>query len=208
MRFSRGVAAGCRTSATIRKPVSSGRIITAEAAKSFDQKAKWELLSPFIKQNGREALSYATLQAGMEYFIDDTGYVAFTTVKHPVFSPKPKRIVLSDPVCGRADLPKLLERFLADNPRATFGVISEHCAGLLRGLGFKANGIGYEPELPIQTYNSQGNWKELDLIKRARNEAKREGIVIREETGLSLDSKGLAAISAKWIGSKKISDRE
>jgi lysylphosphatidylglycerol synthetase-like protein (DUF2156 family) len=46
------------------------------------------------------------------------------------------------------------------------------------------------------------------MIKRARNEAKREGIVIREESGDALDHKGLAAVSAKWIGTKKISDRE
>ena len=36
------------------------------------------------------------------------------------------------------------------------------------------------PELAVQTYNTAGNWKDLDMIKRARNEAKREGIVIRE----------------------------
>jgi alpha-beta hydrolase superfamily lysophospholipase len=187
---------------------NSVRIISGQAAKQLGANEKWELLSPFLKQHGREALSYATLQGGMEYFIDETGYIAFTTVKHPVFSPKPKRIVLSDPVCARRDLPRIIERFLADNPRATFGVISEHCAEVLRGMGFKANGIGYEPELSVQTYNSKGNWKELDLIKRARNEAKREGIVIREEQGAELDNRGLAAISSKWIGTKKINDRE
>ena len=50
-------------------------------------------------------------------------------------------------------------------------------------MGFKLNCIGYEPELPIQTYKTRGNWKELDMIKRARNEARREGITIREEDG-------------------------
>src|SRR5204863_6977393 len=103
---------------------------------------------------------------------------------------------------------RIVDHFLERNPHAAFGVISEDCAQALRGLGFKANCLGYEPELSIQTYNTRGNWKELDLIKRARNEAKREGIVIREESGESLDHKGLAAVSAKWIGTKKISDRE
>lgn len=46
------------------------------------------------------------------------------------------------------------------------------------------------------------------MIKRARNEARREAVVIREEAGASLDQQALAAISAKWIGTKKISDRE
>src|SRR5439155_21956887 len=81
-------------------------------------------------------------------------------------------------------------------------------AQALRGLGFKANCLGYEPELSIQTYNTRGNWKELDLIKRARNEVRREGIVIREENGACLDKAGLSAVSAKWISSKKVNDRE
>src|SRR5205809_6895684 len=105
--------------------LSGVKIISGEAAKRLDQKEKWELLSPFLRQHGREALAYATLQAGMEYFIEETGYIAYTTVRHPVFAPKPKRMVLSDPICSRADRPKLLEHFLADNPRAAFAVISE-----------------------------------------------------------------------------------
>ena len=64
--------------------------------------------------------------------------------------------------------------------------------------------------IPIQTYNTKGNWKELDLIKRARNETRRGGITIREEhtAGLSLRQQELKALSAKWITSKKINDRE
>ena len=150
-------------------PATGVRIISGEAAKGLGAKEKWELLSPFLKQHGREALAYATLQAGMEYFIDETGYIAFTTIQHPVFAPKPKRIVLSDPVCSRADLPKIIERFLADNPRAAFCAISEACAEVLRPMGFKVNGVGYETDLPVQSYNTRGNWKELDMIKRARN---------------------------------------
>ena len=53
------------------------QIIEAQAARSFGAKEKWALLSPFLEQHGREALAYATLQGGMEYFIDDCGYLAF-----------------------------------------------------------------------------------------------------------------------------------
>ena len=157
------------------------RTILGEEAKSLSRQAKWDVLSPFIKQHGREALSYATLQAGMEYFIDDQrGYIAFVTVRHPLLARRPKRIVLCDPVSAPADYAAVTERFLADDPRAAFGVISEAYAACLRGMGFKANCIGYEPELPIQTYNTRGNWHELDLIKRARNEARRQGLTIQE----------------------------
>jgi hypothetical protein len=56
------------------------RILEDASARSIGQKEKWDLLGPFLRQHGREALAYATLQEGMEYFIDETGYVAYTSV--------------------------------------------------------------------------------------------------------------------------------
>lgn len=184
------------------------RVIEGQAAKSLGRQEKWELLSPFLRQYGWTSLAYATLQEGMEYFIDEHGYIAYTTVCHPVFSPKPRRITLSDPICAAENLPKIIRNFLADNPRASFGVISEQCADVLHRMDFKVNCIGYEPELAIQTYNTNGNWKELDLIKRARNEAKREGMTVCEEQGAQLKKDDLTKISARWMGSKKINDHE
>ncbi|MEO8427444.1 MAG: phosphatidylglycerol lysyltransferase domain-containing protein [Verrucomicrobiota bacterium] len=183
-------------------------MILGREAQALGRKEKWDLLSPFLRANGREALSYATLQEGMEYFIDEVGYIAFTSVDHPVFARKTKRIVLSDPVCAQKDCLQIIRNFLAVNPRSVFAVISEHCAQVLRSLNFKANCIGIEPEIPIQTYNTKGNWKELDLIKRARNEVKREGIVILEDNIETLNKHDLSSISAKWIGTKKVNDRE
>ncbi len=182
--------------------------ILGEEAKALGRREKWSLLSPFLKQHGRQALSYSTLQAGMEYFLDDTGYVAFTSIQHPVFARKTQRIVLSDPICSAENRPRLIERFLSRFPKAAFAVISEECSEALRSLRFKINCIGVEPEIPVQTYNTNGNWKELDLIKRARNEAKREGIVIREESADKLDPAKLDAVSARWMQNKKLSDRE
>ena len=184
------------------------RIIQAGEAKSLNQAEKWTLLSPWLRRYGGEALSYATLQEGMEYFINPTGYIAFTTVRHPVFARQGVRVTLSDPVCAPEDLPQLLRRFVEFARRAAFAVVSEPCAAVLREMGFKANCLGYEPEIPIQTYNTQGNWKELDLIKRARNEAKREGIVIREDPIGRVDKAQLAEVSQHWIGGKKVNDRE
>jgi len=184
------------------------KIFEGAEAKALGQKERWELLAPFLKRYGHEALAYATLQEGMEYFVDDDGYIAYTSVYHPVFARKTKRIVLSDPICAPEHYTRIVTSFLDHNPQAAFAVISEAFAGSLRGLGFKVNCLGYEPELAIQTYNTRGNWKDLDLIKRARNEAKREGIVIREEPGATLNKQGLAAVSAKWLSTKKVNDRE
>jgi Uncharacterized conserved protein len=184
------------------------RIIEGAEAKALGQKEKWELLSPFLKQHGREALSYSTLQAGMEYFVTDRGYISYTTIQHPVFSPKPKKIAFSDPVCSDADRPQLVREFIKVNPRVVFSCISEPFAEFLHENRFKVNCLGAEVELPVQNYNTQGNWKELDLIKRARNEAKREGIVIREETIENVNREQLSAVSSRWIGTKKVNDRE
>jgi len=187
----------------------SGRLILGNEAKSLGRKEKWALLSPHLRLHGREALSYATLQDGLEYFVHDCGYIAFTTVRHPVFSPRTKPIVLSDPVCAADDYRRIITEFLVHYPHAVFTVVSEACALVLRELKYKANCVGYEPELDIQTYNTKGDWKELDLIKRARNEAKREGYVIREEKDIeAIDRASLDRVTAQWLSHKRVNDRE
>lgn len=184
------------------------RVIEAQAARALGAKEKWALLSPFLRQHGREALAYATLQAGMEYFIDECGYIAYTTVRHPVFARRSKRIAFSDPVCAPEHWAGIFRNFLSLGSSAAFACVSEPCAEVLRSLKFKVNCIGYESELPIQSYNTKGNWKELDLIKRARNEARRQAIVIREEEIETVNRDELAAVSSRWIGNKKVNDRE
>ncbi|MCI0535461.1 MAG: DUF2156 domain-containing protein [Verrucomicrobiales bacterium] len=188
--------------------MAATRIIEGPEAKSFTRRQKWPLLSPFLKQYGRESLAYATLQDGMEYFVHDKGYVAYTSVRHPVFAPRARWMVLSDPICAREDLPAVIDQFLKFRPRTAFVVISEQCADVLRERGFKVNCLGYESELPVQTYQTNGNWKDLDLVKRARNEAKREGIVIREESTERIQQANLSAVSNRWIANKKVNDRE
>src|SRR6267142_1171629 len=184
------------------------KVIEGSAAKALGREEKWRLLSPFLKRYGSESLAYSTLQEGMEYFVTEDGYIAYTTVYHPVFARKTKKMALSDPLCAPDKRERLVKQFLERNPHAAFIVISEDFGAALRGMGFKVNCVGYEPELAIQTYNTKGNWKELDLIKRARNEAKREGITIREETSQSLDRKEIGELSARWISTKKVNDRE
>lgn len=184
------------------------RTIEGDEAKALGQHEKWAILSPFLKQHGREALAYATLQSGMEYFITDSGYIAYITVTHPVFARKPKKIPFSDPICAIADQEKIIREFLSLHPRAIFACISEQCAHVVRKLGFKVNCVGYESFLPIQTYNTKGNWKDLDMIKRARNEAKREGVTVREEDISKVNRDELANVSKQWIGGKPVNDRE
>lgn len=184
------------------------RLIEGKAAKRFTRKEKEKWLLPFVQRFGDQALSYATLQDGLEYFITDKGYIAYTTAYHPVLAPKGRCITLEDPLCAPEDRAELIKSFLEWNPRACFFVISEDCAATLRPLGFKANCIGPEPELPIQTYNTEGNWKELDKIKRARNEAKRKGVTIREVDIETIPVEQLNNISRVWMQTKILQTRE
>lgn len=186
----------------------NARIIQGDEARGLSPAEKWSMLSPFLRRHGGEALAYATLQQGMEYYVQPEGFIAFTTSVHPVFARSGVRVTLSDPVCEPEDLPMMVRGFTEFAGRAAFGVVSERCAAVLREQGYKVNCVGFEAELPVQTYNTSGNWKELDLIKRARNEARREGIVIREDPIERVDRAQLEAVSQQWIGGKKVNDRE
>jgi lysylphosphatidylglycerol synthetase-like protein (DUF2156 family) len=188
----------------------NARIIEGSEARNITSQEKWQLLGPYLRQHGREALSYATLQAGMEYFIlPDVGYIAYVTVRHLVLSPRPRKIALVDPVCAVADYPIIIRQFLNHCPRATFVPSSIELGRHLHDLGFKVNCVGVESELPVQTYNTKGNWKDLDLIRRARNEARREKMVIREEPDIStVNREQLLAMSKRWVSSKVLNDRE
>lgn len=184
------------------------RVILGDEAKKLGRAEKWELLSGFLKQHGRQALAYASLQDKMEYYIDEHGYIAFVSIRHPVFAPRGKRIVLADPIAAFTDYPKILRGFLDNHPHAAFVYISEECADALKALKFKVNCFGLDNILPIQTYNTQGNWKEYDLAKRARNEVKREQLRIEEVDINKVDKLGLEAISKRWLGHKILNDRE
>src|SRR5437879_3866305 len=103
------------------------QIIEGDGAKAFGQKEKWAMLGPFLRRYGSEALAYATLQEGMNYYVDQDGYIAYTTVYHPVFARKKLRIALSDPICAPDRYAAIVSGFLKQHPRAAFGVISQQC---------------------------------------------------------------------------------
>lgn len=67
-------------------------IIEGDKARAFAGAEKLDLLYPFLSRYGREALSYATLQDGMEYYVGETGYIAYLSVRHPVFASWGKKL--------------------------------------------------------------------------------------------------------------------
>jgi len=196
----------------------SFEIIEGEGASNLSDEQKWEKLGGYLQKHGRNAFSYATLQKGMEYFIDDSmGYVAYSSVKHPIFAPKGKKIVLGDPVCSRDKVSDLTDCFLENCGEPVFTVVSESCAESLRGLDFKINSIGYEPVLDVQNYNTKGDWKKLDAIRRARNQIlkkDRKGKVLEEKVKITeedvekISRADLEKVSKSWHKGKILNKRE
>lgn len=192
----------------IYSAVEQAQPIDQNAKQTIDPEEKWARLSPFLTRYGCSALAYATLQDGLDYFLGKEGYLAFKELYHPILAPRKKALVFSDPVCDVNQCGPLIDAFLKRYPRAIFSVISEPFAEVIRSRGFKINCVGYEPEIDIQTYNTRGNWNELDLIRRARNEAKRKKISIREIEVKPSDADRFSAVTRSWIQNKKIKDRE
>ncbi|MHC4392139.1 MAG: phosphatidylglycerol lysyltransferase domain-containing protein [Planctomycetota bacterium] len=187
----------------------SVRIYEGDEARALDAKARWDLLSPWLTRFGDGAFSYATLQSGLSYFVDDElGYLAYVVVRHRVFALRSKRIVLADPVCDPAAIPELVRRALVSNPRMALAPTTERCATALREIGFKANCLGYEPVLNMQTYDTNGNWRDLDVVRRARNEVRRRGLRIVEQDLGEVNREALETISRRWLRGKPVNDRE
>lgn len=173
---------------------------------------KWDILSPYLKLHGSEALSYSTLQNGLHYFfVENVGYIAYIQVNHFILSRKGSIIALTDPVCAKDDYALLTEQFVQhfQNHSILFSVVSERYAALLRTLNFKVNCVGYEPYLPIQEYNTRGDWNHFDLIRRAVNEVKRKNIRLKEVTHIEQsDVVQLQRLANLWLNGKIINDHE
>jgi len=183
-------------------------LIESDNARNLEDSVKWDLLSNYLSSYGNGAFSYATLQKGVEYFLTDVGYIAYTTVRHSVFAPRTKQIVLGDPVTSDENKTRITEEFIQRGFNPVLTVISEKCAESLKDLDFKVNCIGYEPEIPIQTYNTKGNWDELNYIRRARNMIKKNKIKIFESDPANIDLESLNHVSRLWLENKSLNTRE
>lgn len=184
--------------------------LEGEAARAWSREAKWEVLGPYLRRWGWEGFSYATLQDGFDYLIvEGVGYLAYDTVRHPVLAPRGIRAVFCSPICAPEAAPLLVERLLAHGRRVCLAPVSARAARALRPLGFRCVSVGEEPLVPLKTYPLEGDWRAHDLIRRAWNEVRRHGIVIREVPDLSAVDRGaLDRVTRVWLRHKPIPDRE
>lgn len=176
-------------------------------ASNISQEHKWQLLSKFLQAYGSEGYAYATLQAGLSYYVTDDGYIAFIELPRNPLCWNKHVLVFSNPVCAPENWERLVRAFTKDFPLATFSIISEPFAKVLKQLGFDVIWAGYEPVLSVPTYPSKGDWKEYDLIRRAQNEVKRQKLMLIEVSG-NLKAEPFLALNQRWLLTKHSTGKE
>lgn len=185
-------------------------LLEGAASRSLDRERKWEILGPHLRRWGWEGFSYATLQDGFDYLVvEGVGYVAYDSVRHPVLAPRGIRAVFCSPICAPEDAPGLIERLSEGGRRVCLAPVSEEVARVLRPMGFRCVSVGQEVLLPLRTYPLEGDWKGRDLVRRARNEARRASVSIEEVPDLSaVDRPSVDQVTRVWMRHKPISDHE
>lgn len=151
------------------------------------------------RAHGMHSLAYSTLQPGMYYHLGSGGYVAYVRRLG-------QTIVLSDPVCARAEREALLGDFLREHPRAVFMQVSLETAELLKRRGFFATPVGVENELDPAAFTLEGKPKR-DL-RHYRNRARAAGVAVREEADSHALRSELKPVSDAWLRLKKSGGRE
>lgn len=157
-----------------------------------------------LKQYGRGSLAYSSLQAGMQYYMNDRlGYCAYV----PLSDSEDSVCVLADPICSKENLRAFLDAFLLEKKDPIFLHASHDTAEILNERGFSVNELGVETIIEIQKFTLSGNKRQA--LRQARNNAKRDNLVCREV--LSSDPemrKAFRKISEDWMKHKVMNDSE
>ena len=109
-----------------------------------------EVLLPYLKLYGNQALAYSTLQRGIRHLhIHGIGYLAYAEL--PAMPPvlRKSAAVLSDPVCHPSNFMILTLALLERYKEPMFLQISSNYAPTLQALGFKINMMGGETEVGV-----------------------------------------------------------
>ncbi|MEZ5478805.1 MAG: DUF2156 domain-containing protein [Thiolinea sp.] len=160
----------------------------------------WEVLAPFLKQYGRGCLAYSTLQAGMEYYVEDgVGFIAFLSFRHLFLAPLGRKIVLGDPVCAPEQAKGMLERFIGKYRRVIVLQCTAAVGKTLEELGYEVNMWGQECELPLP-FALEG--KPRSKLRQWRNKCMREGVSVTEQAMSRIDPQELEVLSREWLQEK------
>ena len=151
----------------------------------------------YMKKYGSHCMSFSTLQPGMRFFdVPGKGFVAY-------MQKWGSQMVLSDPICRENDREAVLCAFLEKYPNSGFIQVTEPVARLIHErFGFYATQFGIETVIDLEKWRISG--KKKQILRTSINQAKKRGIVIRENP----DETRHHQLSKEWMATRKIKNRE
>jgi lysylphosphatidylglycerol synthetase-like protein (DUF2156 family) len=162
-----------------------------------DQSASQAVRLEHLQQYGKGSLAYSALQEGLKYFTHDLGFVAYRQLDDGPGSV----VVLSDPICSKANLRAFMDEFLKVKNDPIFLHISHETAEICNEKGFTVNQLGVETFIDIQEFNLVGNKKQQ--LRNARNGGNKDGLKVIEIEEMSVDLlKAFKRISDEWMQEK------
>lgn len=151
----------------------------------------------WLRQHGSHALSFCTMQPGLEYFeVPGAGYIAHARYWG-------MRFVLGEPVCPPQLQAAMLDAFLERHPDAVFVQVGKDVVDHLHARhGYYGTQFGSESKLDLADWSLRGARKQT--VRTAVNAARAEGIEIREG-GFDHD---VRRISDAWIRTRRCKNNE
>jgi lysylphosphatidylglycerol synthetase-like protein (DUF2156 family) len=153
-----------------------------------------------LREYGNFALAYsATFQAGLDYFGDEEGFLAYKQVGSTAF-------VLANPLAPIGDCEDLIRSFLRERSDVCFWQASRPVAKILEKIGFCVNEMGTETRIELSGYDFDGPKKRN--FRRALNRAASSIYTIAERSVTSLDREELQTVSERWRQTREVKNRE
>lgn len=159
---------------------------------------KWELFGPYLRQQGRGAMAFGTLQPGMGYlWAAGVGFLAYRKRSGVAF-------VLGDPVCKPADAPMMVRWAEQCLGRCAFFQLSRAVAHPLAPMGYYVNSYGVEIVIDLPTWNLAG-----PVRKNLRAACRQCGGYDIVEIGPdSAEYRETHHVSREWLDTRRVSGQE
>jgi lysylphosphatidylglycerol synthetase-like protein (DUF2156 family) len=148
-----------------------------------------------LRQHGTFTLAYsAAFQAGLEYFGDDRGFIAYKMVGGTA-------LALADPVTAPENREALLSKFIRAQSDPCFCQVSRPTAEVLAARGFKVNEMGTETRVDLTDFKRRS-------MRRALKRASIEGFAIRESSAGTVGIAEIKNVSERWRQTRTYKDKE
>lgn len=146
----------------------------------------------YLKKHGVHSMAFSTMQPNMRYFdVSGIGYMTYAYHWGMNF-------VLSDPICEPKYFEIILDLFIQKFPNSLFVQVTKMIVEILhRKYNYFGTQCGLESKIILRHWNLKGSKK--NVIRTALNQARMQGIVVKEEEFLEQSKK----ISQAWIKTRR-----